>query len=346
MVEGKNGIYAKVLADSICPKGNRLTTFEVSYPRIILAELNTHQMLPKNSASSRAIPFAKMSENLTGAPVRFGANQSGMQDKGEDYDAPVYVEGFEQQGCGEDEFWIQAKGLSTAEEAWEDAKSSALNFSKAFHDAGYHKQVYNRLTEPYQMMKTVISGTEWDNFFWLRNDEAADPTIAELACCMQEEMELSIPDRLQAGMWHLPYVDWYIDYEDETGNVITVFTDENGKALTIEEAITMSVARTAAVSFRNVDYDLEKCQQVFDRLLNGGKIHGSAFAHAAKVMDDKFVSSGERLSEGDINVSSKPNSWEEGITHMDREGNLWSAHYKGFIQYRKLIKGENYVKPK
>lgn len=336
MVEGKNGIYAKVLADSICPKGNRLTTFEISYPRLILAELNTHQMLPKNSASSRAIPFAKMSENLTGAPVRFGANQSGMQDKGEDFSREIY-----------DDY-----GSSyTPDYYWNEAKISALMYSKNFHDAGYHKQVYNRLTEPFQMMKTVISGTEWDNFFWLRNDEAADPTIAELACCMQEEMELSEPVKLKAGEWHLPYVDYFfVEDEDMTGNTLQQFyqEDEDGVAyyITTEQAITMSVARTAAVSFRNVDYGLEKCQQVFDRLLNGGKIHGSAFAHAAKVMNDKFVSSGERLSEGDINVSSKPNSWEEGITHMDREGNLWSAHYKGFIQYRKLIKGENYVKPK
>lgn len=322
MIEGKSGIYAKVLADSVCPKGNRLTTYEISYPRIILAELNTHQMLPKNSASSRAIPFEKMAENLTGAPVRFGANQAGMQDKGEDYISELDPHAI-----------------------WNHAKHSAIAYSEALKEVGYHKQVYNRLTEPFQMMKTVISGTEWDNFFWLRDDDAADPTIRELARCMREARDTSTPQQLEAGMWHLPYVMSDIVFNETTQESEQRFyqEDEDGNAfiVTHEYAITMSVARTAAVSFRNVDYDLEKCKQVYDRLLNGGKIHGSAFAHAAKVMTPTIEHSGVA-----INLPKYSKTWEEGITHMDREGNLWSAHYKGFIQYRKLIAGENYKETK
>lgn len=35
---------AEILADSLSPTGNRLTTFKVTFPRIVLAEFNTHRM--------------------------------------------------------------------------------------------------------------------------------------------------------------------------------------------------------------------------------------------------------------------------------------------------------------
>jgi hypothetical protein len=345
MIEGKNGIYAKVLVDSVCPKGNRLTTYEIAYPRVILAELNTHQMLPKNSASSRAIPFEKMLDNLTGKPVRFGANQAGMQDKGEDLEA--LVNGWEKYNSCEG-----GRNLNPLSpiDAWEEAKQHAIFYSKAFKEAGYHKQVYNRLTESFQMMKTVISGTEWDNFFWLRNDGDADPTFHELARCIQEAKDASTPQLLEAGMWHLPYVMSRIVFDGDTQEAEQQFYQEgedgNASIVPHEDAIIMSVARTAAVSFRNIDYDQVKCNEVFRRLLNSGKIHGSAFAHAARVMGDTVIRNPLDHSGDDFNNPLNPDSWEKGISHMDRERNLWSAHYKGFIQYRKLIVGENYKESK
>ena len=53
-------IKAVIAADSINVKGKRITTFIVTMPRIVLAELNTHRVFSRNSASSRAIPFTKM----------------------------------------------------------------------------------------------------------------------------------------------------------------------------------------------------------------------------------------------------------------------------------------------
>ena len=88
-ITGKNGIKATVLAHSITMAGKQMLSWEIEYPRIVLAELNTHRQLSKNSFSSRAVPFLKMIEQLNGEPVRFGANQAGMQDKGEDFDAPM-----------------------------------------------------------------------------------------------------------------------------------------------------------------------------------------------------------------------------------------------------------------
>jgi hypothetical protein len=343
-IKGKAGIVAKILADSINEQGNRLTTYELTYPRIIHSELLTHKMLCSNSASSRAIPFAKMAEQLTARPVRFGQANPGMQDKGEDFVAPV-------RGT-----WGEAK--VPPEEAWNDAKVAAIFMANNFHKAGYHKQVYNRLTEPFQMMKTVISGTEWDNFFWLRDDEMADPTLAELARCMREVKDVSTPELLKAGEWHLPYMDIIRDSNGKRCYVIDLvrklvhtsgdeFLEERSYTeLTLEQAIKVSCARTAAVSFRNEDYGLEKCLEVYARLIGDERKHASAMQHAATPMQpetNQWVSWTDAYDKRE-NIVSCPDTWQPGVSHATRDGKLWSAQYCGFIMHRKLIPGENYVK--
>lgn len=345
-VKGKAGIIVKVLADSVNEQGNRLTTFELTYARLIHSEILTHKMLCSNSASSRAIPFAKMAEQLTAMPVRFGQANHGMQDKGEEYNKEVYND-----GSGE---------FISPQEAWESSKFSAMWYAKRLYEAGYHKQVYNRLTEPFQMMKTVISGTEWDNFFWLRNDSAADPTLHELARCMQEAHEKSVPQLLKAGEWHLPYVDYFqevVGYDGEDNSVLgkrqfyvgilqshSGNADNNFDLLTIDQAIKVSCARTAAVSFRNEDYGLEKCLEVYARLIGDERKHASAMQHAATPMHKKVENIGTHMTRKDyVNIPSDPSSWEKGISHSDRSRKLWSAQYKGWIMHRKTIPGENYV---
>lgn len=318
VVEGKYGTYAKVLKDSISPAGIRLLSYECQYPRIVHSELMTHGMLSKNAASSRAIPFNKMKEQLTGRPVRFGQANPGMQDKGEDHTA--LINGY------------------TPEEWWRLAVLSATKFSEGFYEAGYHKQVYNRLTEPGQMIKTVITGTEWNNFLWLRDHGAADPTLAELARCIREAKEASTPELLYPGEWHLPYIHttrhksghmlYWIDgrYIEEDDCYL-----ENG--LTLEDAIKVSSARTAAVSFRNVDYGVEKSSDVFDKLVGDERKHGSAMEHQATPMKPWNSYLG-------VNTDY-PGSWEVGVSHMDRDLELWSGKLRGWICHRKLIPGEN-----
>lgn len=332
-VIGKNGISAKIILDSVSAvTGSRLTTMEITYPRFILAEFNTHRMFSRNSASSRAIPFAKMQENLTAVPVRFGQANKGMQDKGEDFKTGVRS-WFNDTPC-------------TPEQSWNEARQHALWYSAKMFEAELHKQVYNRLTEPFQMMKTVVSATEWSNFFWLRDDEAADPSIAELARCMKQAYEQSEPQVLQAGQWHLPYVEtqtatngdkiYIIEFPEDAGDPVCV---------SLEDAIKVSCARACAVSFRNTDYGLEKSKEVYERLISDSKIHGSALEHAAKVTQPYTYewANPNAVTIKHINDSEKSRTWEEGISHVDRQGNLWSANFKGFIQHRKTIKGENYV---
>lgn len=338
-VQGKCGIYATVLKHSISPAGIQLITMEVAYPRIILAELNTHGMLCKNSSSSRAIPFEKMQQQLTGRPVRFGQANPGMQDRGEDYNALIVDPQRPHFGA-----------ILTPEEAWEQAKQDAAAWADAFYKAGYHKQVYNRRTEADQMMKTVLSWTDGANFFWLRNHDAADPSLQELARVMYEAAKQSTPQKLEPGQWHLPYVETLfsreqgIHYgieveEDEVFDCIDQDTHQKFKFLTLEQAISVSTARTAAVSFRNVDYGVEKSGEVFAKLTSDARIHGSAMAHQATPMAQEH--NDRYHHEYSINVPYIVETWEPGVSHMDRNGQLWSAQYRGWIQHRKLIPGEN-----
>jgi hypothetical protein len=271
-------------------------------------------MLSKNSASSRAIPFAKMKEQLTGRPVRFGQANPGMQDKGEDFDGLIEVETVDGRfGC------------FTAKQVWEMAKADALYYSEALYNAGFHKQVYNRLTEPFQMMKTVITATEWNNFFWLRNHGAADPTIAELARCMFEAREKSTPQLLKPGEWHLPYVVCGRDFDDTMKYTAgTGEPDDDSPHLTLEDAIKVSCARCAAVSFRNIDYGVEKSREVYERLVGDDRKHASAFEHTATPIPE-----GATLD-------------TPGVTSMHKKMGLMSGNLRGWIQYRQLIDGNTF----
>lgn len=315
-VNGKSDISVKVICDSVSEMGKRITTLECSYPRIIHSELKTHRMLSTNSASSRAIPFEKMIKQLNGAPVRFGAASIGMQDTGEDYKDLV---------CNP-----ETLNFNTPEDSWQMVKHDLITWAQSFHDAGFHKQIYNRLLEPFQTMKTVITATEWNNFFHLRLDSAADPTIYELARCMKEALEKSNPKLLKAGHYHLPYVVTGEDYLEEPTQVYMIKEGYIIKVISLKDAIKVSCARCAAVSFRNTDYKLDKCIEVYNRLVNTERVHGSALEHIATPMN--IV----KWDDGSYDSSM----WQDGVSHIDRNGNLWSGNFAGWIQYRKMIPNE------
>ena len=338
-------ITAKVVAHSVCENrfhDREIVTWEVAYPRIIHSELMTHRVFSRNAASSRAIPFAKMAEQLKGRPIEFGRNQPGMQAAGA-HDVLIRIDDYEWIGKalaedGTEQLDIFRKQLYdfTPEEAWEGAMTDALKWSKGFAESGYHKQVFNRLTEPFQMMKTVITSTEISNYMWLRDHEDADPTIAMLSQQMKQALILSNPVTLKPGQWHLPYVDQrFVD-----GNQI--FFD--GETLLSQEyAIKMSVARCAAVSFRNVDYPMSKCLEVYERLVGADRKHASALEHQATPIKPAGHYKSENLGQMIMeNNSYIPYTWEEGVTHVDRQGNLWSGNFKGWRQYRKTLPGENH----
>lgn len=321
-VIGKEGITARVVqASESAYTGTVMWTLEIEYPRFILAELNTHCMLEKNSSSSRAVPVAFQNQLLLdnpAMPVYWGKNQSGMTAKEEMNDLEKEA----------------AKGI------WLQALKDALSAGKVLSDkAGLngHKQVTNRMTEAWQRMRTVISGTEWANFFWLRNHEAAQPEFQELARVMLEAMQQIQPKKLKAWEWHVPYVErvWRYSEMSEQDELL-YFVAGTDKQLSTEEALMVSASCCAQTSYRKQDDSLEKAEEVFNRLNIGSETqpaHASPCTHQAKpiayfggVYDPEQGLEAER--------------WEDGVTHMTRDYRLWSGKLKDFIQFRKLIPNE------
>lgn len=338
VVNGKSGIRVEVVLHSISEAGQEIITFLRDYPRIVHAEDLKHRMFSNSAASSRAIPAAKMAEQLTGMPVRFGKNQSGMQ-AGEDHYEPV-----KGRQTLDPETGLLRDTWYTPQDAWSMAKEDALFWSTAFTEAGYHKQLANRRTEADQMIRVLTTATETDNFYWLRDDPAADPTLAEVARCMREVHKQSVPQKLKAGEWHLPFVDCEFTNVNDTQQIYFVEDAEgNPQAIPLRDAIKVSCARCAATSFRNTDYGLEKSLQVYDRLVNGDKIHAGALEHAATPMQKTATNIGTHMTRKDyVNVPNDPSSWEAGVSHCDRQRKLWSGNFKGWVQYRKTVQGECY----
>ncbi|AXF53093.1 MAG: putative thymidylate synthase [Caudoviricetes sp.] len=333
---------AKVIADSISAiTGKRMTTFEIEFPRIILAEFNTHKALNRNASSSRAIPVNTMLDqvrNNPAMPVRFGAANKGMQDAGE-HDGLVSI----------------GKYQYSPEKAWGIAAIQASRIAEAFHEAGYAKQVCNRLIEPFQMMKVVCSATDWANFFWLRDHEAADPTIEQLAKVMRKAMDESTPVVLQPGEWHVPYyndgywkfagsvsvVDTHLEGEDPTWKTVDI--DKFGH--TLEHALTISSSCCAQVSYRKLDDTLEKAKGVVARLNLQGEepenpVHASPLEHQATPMEPNNI----KNVNGEIVETNggRPCTWQKGVTHMTRDLEFCSGNLNGFIQHRQLV--PNHVK--
>jgi hypothetical protein len=208
----KRKISAKIIEDSIAHVGteheSRLTTFELTYPRTILAEVNTHCVLSKNTASSRAIPVKKRVESVKenpALPVWIGENCPGMQAQTTN---------------------LQSKKIL---EKLHDNAIEQANFASILDKFNIHKQIVNRVMEPYTWITQVLTGTNWLNFFTQRCDEHADPNFDVLAGLMLEQYLNSEP-RLKSFLestagWHTPYAPMILikDLSDESIEIISKF---------------------------------------------------------------------------------------------------------------------------
>ena len=289
-------ISAKIIADSVNLIGIRIITYELEYPRFIHAELLVHRVFSRNSASSRAIPISTMLNEICvnpAAPIHWGKNQSGMQAK-EELPQPEKIR---------------------AQSVWNTAMQVAVQYSEELSTIGAHKQIANRITEPFQHMKVVVTSTEWNNWFWLRYHPDAQPEIMELAKLMREAYDSSEPEQLKHGEWHVPYVQTH----RSIGDTRTYWDDELAQ-ITQEQALMVSASCCAQVSYRKSDTSLEKAEMIFKRLIESEPCHASPVEHQAMSFDILWY--GE---------------WPEGYTHRDREGNLWSNNFRSWIQHRALI---------
>jgi thymidylate synthase ThyX len=281
------GFDAKVLADSVSPAGHRLTTLEATFPRFVLAEFNTHRVFSRNSASSRAIPVAKQLRRVLDdpyVPIEFGSNKPGMQ-AGPALSGPA-------RDAAEAE-WLRARDdavrhvlalitspgnaagfgdlhecLAAAEGSLKEPPAQWLNV---------HKQVANRLLEPFMWHTVIVSSTCWENFFNLRCHPDAQPEIRLIATKMREARERSVPTRLEAEEWHLPLIG----------------QAEREEAPSAEELQKISVGRCARVSYLTHAgaRDLSADVTLYDRLRESG--HMSPMEHVARPMTAEELQGGE-----------------------------------------------------
>jgi hypothetical protein len=306
-------IQAKIIADSITPNNHRCITYIITFPRIVLSEFNTHRALSRNSASSRAIPFKKMVEQVKTnpfIPIAWQNDHSGMQ--GTEY--------FNEVDNPDTVRLLKAGHLHL--------RDAAVAMAGALNGLGLTKQVCNRYLEPFMWHTAMVTATEWDNFFSLRFDPTAEIHIAKLAELMLEEANKSEPKRLYDGQWHIPFGDTFDDERLEKLLPLLQPHDLLYKSQLLQELkIKIATARCARVSYLNFEGqdDYEADVKLHDRLLKAG--HMSPFEHCCKTMSEN-----EYFSYGLVSPSEDGGGdWDLG----------WSGNFRGFMQYRKTIKGEN-----
>ena len=244
---------AKILADSLHPvttaTGSRLTTMELTYPRCIHSEFMTHRMFSRNAASSRAIPVKTMIERVAKdpfIPLVWGTNKPGMQ-------------------AG-----VEHTGPEVCDAQWRVGLRHALSAAERMNRLGLHKQIINRVLEPYAWITVIVTGVDhaWENFFGLRCHPDAEPHIQHIAYMARRLYDANTPEMIHiatvTGAYHLPLTGFEGDDD----------LDDN-------QLIMASVARCARVSYlthddkRDVGADLS----LHDRLVEAG--HWSPFEHVA-----------------------------------------------------------------
>ena len=361
-------IEAKIVADSINQQGDRITTYLLTFPRFILAELNTHRVFSKNSASSRAIPFHKMVKMVQEdpfIPIAWQSKHSGMQ-------GTEYLDGESEQKLLVNK-WLEARDL-------------AVQQSKLLNNSNVTKQLCNRLLEPFMWHTVLLTGTEFKNFFELRcpvyeteigvfkskrdalisyaeggvmanlpitdlewlqiNSSQAEIHMQALAEAMWDAMNESTPKLLKEGEWHIPFGDQMDEDKIETllhGPYRASYVRKEGD---VQQAkIEIAIARCARLSYMTFDgeIDYEKDLKLYDTLLKSH--HMSPFEHCARAMSDEeyysFIKGEIPIivqNNGEIvNRELYPQSYSKDLG-TDFYG--WCNNFKGFIQYRYLIENK------
>lgn len=278
-------IHVKIIADSIAENAPRLTTFQLRYPRFIHSEFMTHRMLSRSASSSRAIPVSKLIRDVLedpAEPVSWGSNQRGMQ-------------------AGEP---LKPWQRAVARFMWRKSRYVACGCAWVSQRVGLHKQVANRLLEPWSHISVVATATDWANFFALRCHKDADPTFQLLAAEMKlqyaENRAFERIKKLKINGSHLPYV-----------------SDDERLVNSVESCLQMSAARCARVSYNNHDgskADVERDSALVHQLL-GSPVHASPFEHQA--WPDP------------LGVKMTPDTMKNG------------NFAPGWVQHRKIIPNEN-----
>ena len=279
-------IKAKIVQDSSLPTGERLLTFSVMYGRLIHSELLRHRAASHSVKSSRAIPThkyrAEVMENIY-VPVKFGTKKKGMQ-------------------AGEPTFLTKFYG----EKIWKLSSKFACFFHWMMEKVGIHKEVANRVLEPYVWVEETIT-VEADALKEIANLRVHDDAQEDVRRIVEEmvyEMDRSTPVELNQGQWHVPYV-----VRRQVENEM-IYTDNNGNKLTLDQAIVCSAARCARSSYANHDNSMSSYDKdigLAKQLVGSEPMHLSPFEHQARPFTD------------------------------DTEKSQYSSNFRNFFQQRKAI---------
>lgn len=310
-------ISAKVIARSRSPYYmlgvKDITTFLVRYPRFIHAEVMTHRVFSRNASSSRAIPVKRLIQDVlddTAMPLHWGKNQPGMQAR-EENDSLIL--------CGENGTEADRYGPYVGPQtAWLYARDRAIEMAQNYDTAGYHKQIVNRLLEPFAHINVVVTSTDFDNFFWLRRHADAQPEIKVLADRMFDAFERAEPELLGDDDWHVPFVT----PQDRQRLVVDQGPGKYAatqRLVTQQELALISTARSARTSYMTHDGrvpDFAEDMELARRLIGSEPLHASPAEHQAKP-DVPLIETG---------------GWAHNLN-----GNLCP----GWVQYRKTLPREN-----
>lgn len=244
-------IKATMICDSIGEDlGTRISTMLLRYPRCIHAEFMTHRVFSRNASSSRAIPVERLISDVEKdpfIPLFWGSNKPGMQ-------------------AGDE---LPPLEREAAETEWRRGLGYAVERARRMASLGAHKQIVNRILEPWAHINVLVTSTTWDNFFELRDHKDAEPHIQRLAVAMKECLTNCHPRTLKRDEWHLPFVD-----------------DLEKVGLDIGHQIMISAARAARTSYLthdgrqpNVDEDIA----LYKRLAGSRPLHASPLEHQAMI---------------------------------------------------------------
>jgi hypothetical protein len=366
-------IKAEILADSKNILTNdRITTLKVVFPRIVLAELNTHRMLSKNSASSRAIPFkkmVKMVEENPFIPLAWQKEHKGMQ-------GMEYFSDEEIRKCGILEHWLGARDF-------------VVYRAKSLSELNVTKQIVNRQLEPYMWHTVILTGTEWENFFklrcpqyyfepsgkyyrsrkdfveafnstfevgndvsealtveswseveWLKlNNSAAEIHISRLAECIWDAMNESTPKELQPGEWHIPMGESFevpklIEMAHET--ISKNKPEYSPDVHEVQKAVSELELKISTARLARISYET---------LGDNPKID---YVADVKLHDDlvkmKHMSPLEHCAQAmneEEYQSCIRGSFIKEFPELHQMG--WSRNFKGFIQYREKVENGSVV---
>jgi hypothetical protein len=287
----------------------------------------THKDFSRNASSSRAIPIMRLIKDIIrdpAMPIYWGSNKPGMQ-------AGAQLTGWR--------LWL-------ARHAWLGAMWMAIGFALILHWIGLHKQIGNRILEPWAHMNTIITSSRWNNFYALRIHRDAQPEIHELAKCIKESIAAAPSQVLEHGMWHLPFASRAIDWNAAHAycKVNRITRDEPRYEEKLKHLKLVSVARCARVSYLTHDgrvTTFEEDRKLADRLIGSKPLHASPAEH--QCTPDRYDQKDAMMSRHATKPFDTGNfdafhSWEPNWENPQLHGNL-----EGWIQHRKQLPSE-YVK--